>query len=153
PLDESQFTPPHTPACQRFGQPGQAAGQQCATLVVDRTALYQCDEAIEVTVNDPKRIGAGSVSVQAATETDSIPITTGVNRVSMPIKSFPLPEVAPGIFRGTITVSAQFNNPGTLFLTPSTDQNLTVYYSDPLCDADADGQAGEKSFDNLDGDG
>src|SRR5262249_24063931 len=27
PLDESQFTPPHTPACQRFGQPGEAAGQ------------------------------------------------------------------------------------------------------------------------------
>ncbi len=153
PLDESQFVPPHTPACQRFGQPGQAAGQQCATLVVDRTALYQCDEAIEVTVNDPKKVNAGSVTVQAATESDSTQISTGVNTVSTPIKTFPLPEVAPGIFRGTITVTAQFNNPGTLFVSPSADSNLTVYYIDPLCDADADGQVGERAFDNLDGDG
>ena len=153
PVDESQFTPPHTPACQRFGQAGQAAGSQCATLVVDRTALYQCDEAIEVTVNDPKQAGAQFVTVQAATETDSVQITTGVNRVNTPIKSFPLPAVSPGLFRGTITVTGQFNNPGTLFVTPSADQNLTVYYIDPLCDADADGQAGERGFDNLDGDG
>ncbi|HKB07369.1 MAG TPA: thrombospondin type 3 repeat-containing protein [Candidatus Polarisedimenticolia bacterium] len=153
PVDESQFTPPHTPACQRFGQPGQAAGQQCATIVADRMSLYQCDEAIEVTVNDPKRIGAGSVTIQAATESDSLRITTGVNTVSTPVKSFTLPEVSPGIFRGTFTASSQFNNPGTLFVTPSADANLTVYYSDPLCDADADGQAGEQSFDNLDGDG
>src|SRR5262249_52016424 len=137
PVDETQFVPPHTPACQRFGQPGQAAGQQCAPLVVDRTALYERDEAIEVTVNDPQKAGAGTVSVQAATESDSIQMTTGKEKISVPIKSFPLPEVAPGIFRGTITVTAQFNNPGTLFATPSTDQNLTVYYNDPLCDADA----------------
>ncbi len=153
PVDESQFVPPHTPACQRFGQQGQAAGQQCATLVVDRTALYQCDEAIEVTVNDPKKAGAGTVTVQAATDSDSVQITTGKNRVNTPIKSFPLPEISPGLFRGTITVTGQFNNPGTLFVTPSADQNLTVYYIDPLCDADADGQAGERGFDNLDGDG
>jgi hypothetical protein len=152
PLDESQFVPVHTPACQRFGQAGQAAGQQCATLVVDRTSLYQCDEAIEVTVNDPKVAGAGSVSVLAATESDSKQITTGVNVVNMPIKSFPLPEVSPGIFRGTITVSGQFNNPGTLYVTPALDQTLKVYYVDPLCDGDADGQAGERTFDNLDGD-
>jgi hypothetical protein len=152
PVDESQFVPPHTPACQRFGTPGQAAGQQCATLVVDRTSLYQCDEAIEVTVNDPKVAGAPSVTVLAATESDSKPITTGVNRVNMPIKSFPLPAVAPGIFRGTITVTGQFNNPGTLFVTPYLDQTLNVYYIDPLCDGDADGQVGERTFDNLDGD-
>ncbi|HYS04579.1 MAG TPA: thrombospondin type 3 repeat-containing protein [Candidatus Dormibacteraeota bacterium] len=153
PLDESQFAPPHTPACQRFGQAGEAAGQQCATIVVDRTVLYQCDEAIEVTVNDPKRPLDQFVSVQAATESDSTQITTGVDKVSVPIKSFQLPAVAPGLFRGTITVSAQFNNPGTIFLTPSTDQNLTVYYSDPLCDADADGQLAERTFENVDGDG
>src|SRR5262245_65846109 len=100
-MDESQFTPPHTPACQRFGLPAEAPCQQCATIVVDRTSLYQCDEAIEVTVNDPKKIGAGSVTIQAATESDSVHITTGVHTVSTPIKSFTLPEVAPGVFRGT----------------------------------------------------
>ena len=33
PLDEGDFAPAHTPACQRFGQPGEPAGQQCATLI------------------------------------------------------------------------------------------------------------------------
>src|SRR5206468_325559 len=89
---------------------------------------------------------------QAATESDSTQITTGVHRVSTPIKSFPLQAISPGIFRGTITVTAQFNNPGTLFTTPALDSSLTVYYVDPLCDGDADGQAGERGFDNLDGD-
>jgi len=178
PLDEGAFNPPHAPACNRFlnkctltgiacttnaqctggvndlcQTSNVSAGQQCATLVVDRTDLYECDEAIQVTVNDPKRVGAGTITVQAATESDSTQITTGVIRVSVPIKSFSLPEVSPGLFRGSITVTAQFNNPGNLFVTPSTDSNLTVYYIDPLCDGDGDGQAGESRFDNLDGDG
>ncbi len=154
PLDESQFSPPHTPACQRFGQPGQAAGQQCATLVVDRTSLYGCDEAITVTINDAKRTGSGSVQVQAASESDNAGrISTGVEIVNVPKKSFSLPEITPGLFQGTITVTSQANNPGTLFVTPSTDQTINVYYIDPLCDGDADGQAGEDTFDNIDGDG
>ena len=37
--------------------------------------------------------------MQAATETDSTQISTGVNRVSVPIKSFLLPEVLP--YRGS----------------------------------------------------
>ncbi|MGH3860689.1 thrombospondin type 3 repeat-containing protein, partial [Actinokineospora sp.] len=154
PVDESQFVPPHTPACQRYGLPGQAAGQPCATLVVDRTNLYECDEAINVTVHDPKRAGAGTITVQAASESDSTRITTGVISVNVPVKSFPLTESAPGsgLFQGTITVTGQFNNPGTLFVRPSSERTVTVYYVDPLCDGDADGQAGEATFDNLDGD-
>jgi Thrombospondin type 3 repeat/Subtilase family len=155
PLDESQFNPPHTPACQRFGQTGEAAGQQCATLVVDRTNLYQCDEALTVTVDDQKRRGAGSVQVLAASESDSLRINTGVESVNVPVKPpFILPETpaGSGIFQGTITVTSQNNNQGTLFVTPSTDQTITVYYVDPLCDGDADGQVGENAFTNLDGD-
>ncbi|MFQ5877348.1 MAG: thrombospondin type 3 repeat-containing protein [Acidobacteriota bacterium] len=153
PVDEADFAPPHTPACQRFGQPGEAAGQQCATLTVDRTNLYECDEAIRVTVHDPKVAGAGTVQVLATTESDGTVITTGAASVNVPVKSFPLQEVEPGLFRGTITVTSQFDNPGTLFITPATDQTVTVYYVDPLCDGDADGQFGESGFDNLDGDG
>ena len=153
PLDESQFSPPHTPACNRFGQPGQAAGQQCATLVVDRTNLYECDSAIAVTVDDPKRTGAGTVTVQAASESDSQTIATGVTTVNVPVKTFPLTEVSPGIFQGSITVTSQANNPGTLFVTPSTDATITVYYADPLCDGNADGLVGADDFNNLDGDG
>ncbi|HXH27422.1 MAG TPA: S8 family serine peptidase, partial [Candidatus Polarisedimenticolia bacterium] len=153
PLDEGDFSPPHTPACQRFGLPGEAAGQQCATLTVDRTALYECDDAITVTVTDPKKAGAGSVQVLAASDSDGTRITTGVNTVNVPVKTFTLPEVSPGLFRGSITVTAQFSNATTLFVTPSTDQTMSVYYIDDLCDGDRDGQAGERSFDNLDGDG
>jgi Subtilase family/Thrombospondin type 3 repeat len=153
PVDEGAFVPPHVPACDRFGTPGAPAGQQCATLTVDRTTLYECDDAVTVTVNDPKQAGAGSVQVLAASDSDGTRITTGVNSVNVPVKTFTLPEVSPGLFRGSITVTAQFNNATTLFVTPSTDQSMSVYYIDPLCDGDVDGQAGERSFDNLDGDG
>jgi hypothetical protein len=155
PLDESQFVPTRLPACQRFGQPGEAVGSQCATLVVDRTNLYECDEAITVTVNDPKKPTASSVTVLAASESDGTRLSTGVASVNVPVKSFTLPVVpgSPGLFRGSISVTSQFNNPGTLFVTPSGDQTIGVYYTDPSCDGDADAQAGEQSFDNLDGDG
>jgi hypothetical protein len=153
PLDETQFVPAHTPACQRFGQPGQPAGQQCATLVVDRTSLYECDEALNVTVNDPKKSGQGSVVVQAASDSDGTRFTAQNGAGVLPLKSFTLPEVSPGLFRGTITVTSQFNNATTVFVTPATDQTVSVYYNDPLCDGDGDGSVAESAFDNIDGDG
>ncbi|MGH9749293.1 MAG: thrombospondin type 3 repeat-containing protein, partial [Candidatus Polarisedimenticolia bacterium] len=156
PMDETAAPPAglgRTPSCQRFGQPGQAAGQQCATLVVDRTALYECDDAITVTLTDPKVAGAGSAIVKAASDSDSVQIHTGIATVNVPIKSFVLPEIAPGVFRGTITLTGQINNPGTLYVSPSGDQTVNVYYEDPQCDGDADAQAGEQGFGNLDGDG
>ena len=153
PVDESAFIPPHTPACQRFGQPGQPAGQQCATLVVDRTILYECDEAIRVTVNDPKRTGEGSVTVQAGSDTDGTPVSAGLTQVTVPRKTFTLAATAPGIFQGTITITSQVDNTGTLLVTPASDQLISVYYLDPLCDGDGDAQANEAAFDNVDGDG
>jgi hypothetical protein len=153
PVDETQFTPAHTPACQRFGQPGQPAGQQCATLVVDRTQLYQCDEALAVTVNDPKRAGQGSVQVQAASDSDGVPFSTGLRGAVLPVKTFTLSETTPGLFKGTITVTSQINNQGSLFVTPASDQSISVYYADPLCDGDGDGQVNESDFNNIDGDG
>jgi hypothetical protein len=153
PLDEGQFVPPRLRACQRLGQPGQAQGQQCATLVVDRTTLFECDEALTVTVNDPKVAGAGSVTVLAASDSDSERITTGLFTVNVPLKSFPLAEISPGLFQGSIPVTGQFNNAQNLFVSASSDTNLAVYYVDLQCDADADAQVGEKGFDNLDGDG
>ncbi|MFI5040561.1 MAG: thrombospondin type 3 repeat-containing protein [Acidimicrobiales bacterium] len=153
PVDESQFVPAHTPACQRFGQAGQPAGQQCATLAVDRTTLYECDESLAVTVNDPKRAGQGSVQVQAASDSDGTPVSAGLASAMVPVKTFTLPEVSSGLFRGSITVTSQFNNSSTLFVTPATDQVISVYYVDTLCDGDRDGQVNETSFSNIDGDG
>jgi hypothetical protein len=153
PVDETQFVPAHTPACQRFGQPGQPAGQQCATLVVDRTQLYECDDALNVTVNDPKKAGQGSVTIQAATESDGTPFQTGLLTGILPVKSFTLPEVTPGVFRGTVTVTSQFNNAASVFVTPASDETVRFYYLDPLCDGDGDGQANESDFANIDGDG
>ena len=153
PVDEAAFVPAHTPACQRFGQAGQPAGQQCATVVVDRTSLYECDEALTVTVNDPKKAGQGTVSVQAASDTDGTAVLTGLGQASVPKKSFTLTETAtPGLFRGTITVTSQIDNAGTLVVTPASDQVISVYYVDPLCDGDRDGQANEAVFSNVDGD-
>jgi hypothetical protein len=153
PLDETQFVPAHIPACQRFGQPGQPAGQQCATLAVDRTSLYECDEALSVTVNDPKKSGQGSVTVQAASDSDGTPFAAANGTGMLPLKTFTLPEVSPGLFRGSITVTSQFNNATTVFVTPASDQTISVFYNDPLCDGDGDAVVGESAFDNIDGDG
>ncbi|HXH29037.1 MAG TPA: thrombospondin type 3 repeat-containing protein, partial [Candidatus Polarisedimenticolia bacterium] len=150
PVDEGALG--HTPACQRFGQPNQPAGQQCATLAVDRTALYECDDAVTVTVNDPKKAGAGSVQVLAASDSDARHFSTGVVSALHPIKSFTLPEVSPGLFIGNVTVTQTLNTASQLYVSPG-DNTMEFFYQDPLCDANGNGQVGQNDFDNLDGDG
>ncbi|MEK7423307.1 MAG: thrombospondin type 3 repeat-containing protein, partial [Actinomycetota bacterium] len=154
PVDEGAFVPPHTAACQRFGLAGQPAGQQCATLSVDRTALFECNEALTVTVNDPKRAGTGSVQVLASSESDSRPFSTGVVSALHPVKSFSLPETpaGSGIFIGSVTVSQALNTPTALFVSTG-DTVLQFYYQDPLCDGSGNGVVAQNDFDNLDGDG
>ncbi len=152
PVDEGSFTPVHTPACQRFGQVGQPAGQQCATLSVDRVGLFECDESLTVTVNDPKRSGAGSVLVLAASDSDSRPFSTGVVTARHPVKSFTLTEVSPGLFVGNVTVTEASNAADRLFVPPG-DSNIEFYYQDPLCDGNGNGVVGQNDFNNLDGDG
>jgi hypothetical protein len=152
PVDEGAFNPPHTPACQRFGHPGQPAGSQCASLSVDRTTLYECDDSLTVTVNDPKRAGAGSVQVLAASNSDSRPFSTRVVTADHPVKSFTLTETTPGLFVGRVTITQASNQPNQLFVT-TTDRNFTFYYQDPLCDGNGNGVAGQNDFNNIDGDG
>ena len=130
-----------------------AAGLPCATLAVDRTNLYDCDQALSVTINDPKvntdpargsPTVVDSVQFRAYSNADPFPgeiaiaTETGVNT---------------GIFKGTVTVSGTFNSPGVLFVVPSTEQNIFMAYEDPLCDSNHNGTFGQSSFMNLDGDG
>jgi hypothetical protein len=151
PVDEAALG--HTPACQRFGGVGQPAGQQCATLMVDRTALFECDESLTVTVNDPKVAGSGSVTVKAASDSDARLVTTGKGTALHPLKSFTLPEVSPGLFIGSVPVTQTLNTADQLFVSPSGDNNIVFYYQDPLCDGNRNGVAGQNDFDNIDGDG
>ena len=181
PRDEADFG--HQPACARYGQPGQAAGGQCATLAVDRTNIYECDEGTEITVYDAKcrSIGAGntsplagfcttnaqcgtggvctaafpSVQVQITTDTDSVKQFVGDVQVLFPnSKLFTLNAVAgnPGLYKGTVIFSTTTNDANHVFTVPGSDGLFAVYYHDPQCDGDRDGQAGEDSFTNLDGD-
>src|SRR5207245_6583843 len=154
PVDESQFVPAHQPACQRFGGSGQPAGGQCATISVDRTNLVDCDESVTVTVNDPKRAGAGSIQVLAASDSDSRPFSTGVVNARHPVKSFTLPETSSGsgLFVGNVTISAAANTRRQLYV-PTADTNIEFYYQDPQCDGNGNGIAGQNDFNNLDGDG
>ena len=154
PLDEGAFVPAHTPACQRFGAPGQPAGQQCATLSVDRTALFECNEALVVTVNDPKRTGIGSVVVLASSDSDSRPFSTGVVSALHPVKSFTLTETpaTSGIFVGTVPVSQALNSLTSLFVSTG-DTTIQFYYQDVQCDGNGNGVVAQNDFDNLDGDG
>ncbi len=158
PLDESAFSPAHTPACNRFGSPGSPAGGQCATITVDRTNLYECEEAVEITVDDPKLAGAPPASVQVMIVTDSDADTFSTSRFTVlkpNAKRYTLPAVAgqAGLFRGNVTFSGTSDTPHNVYARAGTDQTFIVYYLDPGCDGDGDGQAGEDLFDNLDGDG
>jgi subtilase family protein/thrombospondin type 3 repeat protein len=154
PVDETDFVPPHTPACQRFPPPPQGVpqSQQCATLSVDRTTLMDCEEAVTVTVNDPKRAGVGTVLVLAASDSDSRPFSTGVVTARHPVKSFPLTETStPGLFVGSVAITSSLNAAGSLFV-PTGDQNIEFYYQDPLCDGNGNAIPGQNDFNNLDGD-
>jgi Thrombospondin type 3 repeat len=200
PRDEADFG--HQPACARYGQVGQPAGGQCATVTVDRSTFFECDGTFVVTVYDAKCLSAGtgacgaggvgrcfdgtscagdaactarfcqtndqcgsggvctaafpSVDVAVTTSSDGVPVVVGVATVMTPgSKRFTLPAVAgsPGLYRGTLAISTLSNDATHVFATPATDTQLSVYYFDPLCDGDRDGQAGESNFANLDGDG
>jgi len=152
PIDEAAFVPAHTPACQRFGLAGQPAGLQCATLMVDRTALFECDESLRVTVTNPKVSGSGSVQVKAASDSDSRQVSTGIGVALHPIKSFTLPEVSPGVFSGFVAVTQTLNVDDQIFVSPAGDTNVVFYYEDLTCDGNRNGIAGQTNFDNLDGD-
>ncbi len=157
PLDESSFSPPHTPACGRFGTPGNPAGGQCATITVDRTNLYECEESVQISVVDPKLPGSTpSVQVMVVTESDADLFSTSRFTVLKPnAKRYTLPAVSgqAGLFRGAVVFSGTSNTPDNVFVVPGNDRQFIVYYLDPDCDGDRDGQAGESQFDNLDGDG
>ncbi|HZM70317.1 MAG TPA: thrombospondin type 3 repeat-containing protein [Candidatus Cryosericum sp.] len=151
PVDETSFIPPHTAACSRFGLQGQPAGQQCGTLSVDRAALFECDDALTVTVRDPK--AGASVTVMAASDSDARLISTGKGTALHPLKSFTLPQVSPGLYIGTVSVTQTLNTSTDLFVSSSGDTNVVFYYQDPLCDGNRNGTAGQSNFDNIDGDG
>src|SRR6185436_2952759 len=140
-------------ACTRFGGAGQPAGQQCATLNVDRMTLYECNESIGITVYDPRRAGTGSVTVFGVSDSDATTFSTGAVTAKHPRKSFSIPETStPGLFKGNVVVGTLFDNTSLLFTNPGNDTNMTFYYLDPECDGDADGSMGENSFANLDND-
>ncbi|HUD72451.1 MAG TPA: hypothetical protein VMQ62_10860, partial [Dongiaceae bacterium] len=71
PEDEAALGRP--PACSRFGGPGQPAGGQCATLVVDRASLFDSAGPLAITVFDAKcRVvgGGATTSLGGACTTD-----------------------------------------------------------------------------------
>ncbi|HUD71822.1 MAG TPA: thrombospondin type 3 repeat-containing protein, partial [Dongiaceae bacterium] len=157
-------------ACSRFGGPGQPAGGQCATLVVDRASLFDCAGPLAITVFDAKcRVvgGGATTSLGGACTTDAACGTGGVCSAALPSltaqvvsasdpgKTVTLLPIAgsPGLFRGSIEISTTLADVTHLFVKPGSDTAYSVYYQDPLCDGDRDGQAAEDDFANLDGDG
>jgi hypothetical protein len=148
-----------TPSCSRIGiGAGEiAAGCKCATLSVDRTNLYDCNETLRVTVND-SRYGAGAASPciagTAGGSNDTIQVKVWSNSDPFPGETISLAESATaGVFTGQIQVSGVFNSPGVVFTVPGTETNVFVAYEDSQCDSNQNHIAGQSSFANLDGDG
>src|SRR5439155_1250502 len=97
-----------------------------------------------------------SVQVMIVTDSDSDTFSTSRFTVLKPnAKRYTLPAVAgqTGLFRANVPISGIANTANNVFAQAGTDQQFIVYYLDPTCDGDGDGQAGEDLFDNLDGDG
>ena len=96
-----------------------------------------------------------SVQVQVVTDTDSIPVAAAGGQVRYPnSKLYTLNAVAgsPGLYRGNVIISTTTNDAFHAFTVPGTDGVFSIYYHDPLCDGDVDGQAAEDDFNNVDGD-
>jgi hypothetical protein len=97
-----------------------------------------------------------SVEVAVVTDSDALVVDVNGTPVLTPTaRRFILPAVAgqAGLFKGTVPFSTVSDGPGSVFANPAADRNFAVYYFDPLCDGDRDGQAGEDSFSDTDGDG
>jgi subtilase family protein/thrombospondin type 3 repeat protein len=130
-----------------------AAGLPCATLAVDRTNLYDCDQDLTVTVNDPK---VNSDPARGTPTTiDTVQVRVFSNSDPYPGEFVTATEtgVNTGVFKGSVRVSGTFNSPGVVFVVPATETNIFVAYEDPLCDSNHNGAFGQSSFTNLDGDG
>ena len=97
-----------------------------------------------------------SVEVAVVTDSEANVVTVAGQPILEPTaKRFALPAVAgqPGLFRGRVPFTTLQSNAGSVHVNAQTDARFVVYYFDPLCDGDRDGQAGEDGFDNADGDG
>ena len=116
--------------------------RQCAVVSVNKLRLYDCDQAVEVSVQDQTPDNAAQVTVNL--RGDSEP--RGEN--------FVLPAVpgTPGFFRASIPLSTTANSPGALFIVPGNDARILVTYRDANCDQDIDQQTGENNFGDVDGD-
>ena len=71
-----------------------------------------------MTVNDPNSIGAGTVTVEAASDSDGATFSTGLVSVTLPEKSFTLPEVEPECSAAPSPVTSQADNSDMLFVHP-----------------------------------
>ncbi len=125
---------------------------QCGTVSFERLVIHNCTTGIDVIVTDatptPSPCGAPAQFVQVNVRTGSL---GGEPRG----ESFCLPAISPGIYQGTIQMSAVSDQPGILFVASTAGNNFSILasYRDATCDQDGDGGLGENDFLDLDGDG
>jgi hypothetical protein len=153
PAEEADLGRP--PACSRFGGAGQPAGTQCATITVDRSVLYECEESLRITVVDPSATTA-AVTVQIVTSGDSVPFVSDRFSVLAPDqKTYTLERIAaiPPTYQAEVVFTAATDVPGQVQVDAGGRGPFVVYYPDPDCDADRDGSMAESLFTNHDGDG
>jgi hypothetical protein len=157
------------------------AGVQCASLVVDRQNLYDCDTTLDVTLQDttPPDVYNATTSIfcrdpltgRFTSPCDGQPdgfVVINARTLSEPRgEEFRLLPVAgsPGLFRGQIPISSvlnvndpTINNLGNVFIRPASDAGvnpspLVFTYQDLDCDGDGDGKLQEDNFRDVDGDG
>jgi len=132
-----------------------AAGCACATLSVDRTNLYDCNDTLALTVNDGRYATGAACGALGTGAPDMIDVLVWSNSEPFPGETIVLTETGneTGVFTGTVQISGVFDSPDVVFTTPGTETNIFTAYQDNDCDSNQNHIAGQSDFFNLDGDG
>ena len=130
-----------TTSCSRVGNglPNQiAAGCKCASLTADRTNLYDCNENVNVTVNDA-RYATGAVAPCVAGNAgapDTVQLKIWSNSEPYPGETITLTETgnATGVFTGRVQPPA-IRLPRRDLHDARTETNIFMAYEDSQCDS------------------
>jgi hypothetical protein len=130
-------------------------GRPCAVLTWERLFTYDCTGSMGVTLVDdtPKLCG----EAEGCTASPRQVLVNARSHAEPRGETVALTETDPGsgVFRGEVKLGAVADVEGVLAVEAASSQRaaVTVSYVDPECDLDADGEAGEDGFIDVDGDG
>jgi hypothetical protein len=129
-------------------------GRPCAVLIWERLFTYDCTGSMGVTLVDDTPDLCGEA--EGCTASPRQVLVNARSDAEALGQTAILTETAPGsgVFTSDVKLGAVADVEGVLAVEAASSQRaaVTVSYMDPECDLDADGEAGEDGFADVDGD-